>query len=275
MIPLTHSKSECLNLQNYVSKVILMYCFCLTNAEPSIIMNKISHSFLTLASEIIADSEYGLSGSEIVKYFNSKSVDYSVDIPHSKAPLSNVANKRTAFLENLERFSSEQQFVIIDELTQHAKLVDHSKVKELRQSLYNSYSKLSSIPSAANSEQAKKAEHFLQQFPDAHKTYTSALEKYSKKIYERNTLDDLRLSLEQLMRHILENSKSLENQLPELGAYQKAKGITPTVTNMFSKLLDYYSKYQNDNVKHDDKVKESEIDFVINLTTTFMLFLVK
>lgn len=39
---------------------------------------------------------------------------------------------------------------------------------------------------------------------------------------------------------------------------------------MFNRLLDYYAKYQNNYVKHNDAVKYSEIDFVINLTTLFM-----
>jgi hypothetical protein len=237
-------------------------------------MNKISHSFLIYASDTLADTNEGLSGSQIVKFFNSKSVDYSVDIPHSKSPLSMATNKRTAFLENLECFNPSQQFEIISELTERDDLKNNGNVKALRQKLYNSYSGLSKAPTVAESEQVQKARHFLEQYPAAHKNFESALEKYKNKIYERNTLDDLRLSLELLLRHILGNNKSLENQLPELGNYQKAKGISPEVTNMFSKLLDTYNKYQNTYVKHNDNVKDSEIDFMINLTTTFMLFLV-
>ena len=64
--------------------------------------------------------------------------------------------------------------------------------------------------------------------------------------------------------------KSLENQLAEIGKYQKDKGLSTEFINMFNKLLDYYSKYQNNYVKHNDAVKHSEIDFVIHLTTLFM-----
>jgi hypothetical protein len=237
-------------------------------------MGSISHSFLTYASDILAETNEGLSGSQIVKFFNSKSVDYSVDIPHDRAPLSMATNKRTAFLENLICFSPEQQFQILSELTEDDRLKDIENVKKLRQKLHGNYSDFSSVPTAADSEQVQKAQHFLEQYRDAYNSFNSALEKYKNKVYERNTLDDLRLSLELLLRHVLKNGKSLENQLPELGTYQKAKGISPEVTNMFSKLLDMYSKYQNTYVKHNDNVNDKEIDFMINLTTAFMLFLV-
>src|SRR5947199_10851028 len=97
--------------------------------------NGITHSFLTHASDILADSNSGISGSELIKYFNSKSVDHNVDIPHSRAPITAV-NKRTAFLENLERFPAAVQFQMIDELTASDRLKDVEKVKELRQKLF-------------------------------------------------------------------------------------------------------------------------------------------
>lgn len=80
----------------------------------------------------------------------------------------------------------------------------------------------------------------------------------------------MRLSLETFLKEILCNQKSLENQLSEIRKYQKDKGLSAEFINMFNRLLDYYSKYQNNYVKHNDAVKHSEIDFVIHLTTLFM-----
>lgn len=116
---------------------------------------------------------------------------------------------------------------------------------------------------------------FLASFPDAKKLYDKAIANYGNKQYERNVLDDLRLSLELLLRQILGNNKSLENQLEVIGKLYKKKGTSQEVLNMFQKILDYYSKYQNSYVKHDDNVKSDEIEFVINITTTFMLFFIK
>ena len=46
--------------------------------------------------------------------------------------------------------------------------------------------------------------------------------------------------------------------------------IPAEFTNMFKSLLDYYSKYQNEHVKHNDNVNQGEMDFVIKLTSDFI-----
>ena len=236
-------------------------------------MDKISHSFLTHASDILADTAKGLSGTQLVKFFVSKSVDYGVEIPHSKAPLTDVPNKRAAFLENLERFSPNQQFEIINELAEHKDFIENEDAIKLRQKLHSQYS-LFGNSGIAESDLVKQTEHWLQQYPDPYKLYMSGIEKYKAKIYERNLLDDFRLSLELLLKSILGNNKSLENQIADLATFQKARGMSTEVTNMFNKLVDYYSKYQNTYVKHNDNVNHKEIDFVIDLTSSFMKYLI-
>jgi hypothetical protein len=44
---------------------------------------------------------------------------------------------------------------------------------------------------------------------------------------------------------------------------------------MFVKLVDYYAKYQNSYVKRDDAVIEEEVEFVIELTSSFIKHLVR
>lgn len=68
----------------------------------------INNVFLTYASDILAETNAGLTSTEIGKYFSAKSLDYNVDIPFHKTPFTDVPNKRTAFLENLMRFNSDQ-----------------------------------------------------------------------------------------------------------------------------------------------------------------------
>ena len=81
-------------------------------------MKPISNVFLTYASDVLAETQSGLTATQIGKYFSAKSLDYNVEIPHYKAPFVDVANKRTAFLENLQKFNSTQQFEIIHELSE-------------------------------------------------------------------------------------------------------------------------------------------------------------
>lgn len=115
-----------------------------------------------------------------------------------------------------------------------------------------------------------ETKHWLNDYPDSLKQYQSALDKFKGNIFERNLLDDLRLSLELLMKGILENEKSLENQLSDLGKFIQDRGGSKELGNMFQKLIEYFSKYQNSYVKHNDNVIEEEIEFVFEITSSFM-----
>ena len=44
---------------------------------------------------------------------------------------------------------------------------------------------------------------------------------------------------------------------------------------MFVKLIDYFSKYHNTYVKHDDAVIENEIEIIFEMTCSFMKFLAR
>ena len=110
----------------------------------------------------------------------------------------------------------------------------------------------------------------LDSCPKAKKLFNQAIEKRNMGCYERNTLDDMRLSLELFLKQKLGNNQSLENQIKHIGQYQKEKGRSAEFTNMFRSLLDYYSKYQNEHVKHDDNINQGEVDFVIKLTSDFI-----
>ena len=110
------------------------------------------------------------------------------------------------------------------------------------------------------SAEVRVTKHWLSKYQKPFELYNSALEKYSKNIYQRNILDDLRLALELLLKEILNNQKPLEKQLAEVGQFQKSKGVSSETTNMFNTLLDYYGKYQNKYAKHDDNVNEKEIE---------------
>jgi len=115
---------------------------------------------------------------------------------------------------------------------------------------------------------------WLENYPIVYKHFNAALEKYTRNIYERNLIDDLRFSIEQLLRKLLNNSDRLEKQLPYIGKILKEKQISPQVRNMFQKLLDYYANYQNENVKHDENINKQEIEFIFYQTGVFIRFLI-
>ena len=113
----------------------------------------------------------------------------------------------------------------------------------------------------------------LEPHAEADKLYRQALSGYKTGRDARHILDDIRLSLEYYLRDILKNGKTLEHQLPLITAHLREKGVSVEITNLFRQLLDYLNKYQNENVKHWDEVKPSEVDLIINLTNSAYRFL--
>ena len=63
--------------------------------------------------------------------------------------------------------------------------------------------------------------------------------------------------------------------MANVGTYIQARGGSSEYRNMFAKLLDYYSKYQNSYVKHDDAVIEDEVAFIFEITACFMKHLIR
>lgn len=114
---------------------------------------------------------------------------------------------------------------------------------------------------------------WLGKYDSSQKKFISALEKYQNKDDVRNVLDDLRLSLELLVQEIVNNKKTLENNKSEIGKILKDKGINVEISNMYIKLFDYYTTYQNNNVKHRENCSYNEIEFVMYLTGSFMRLL--
>lgn len=227
-------------------------------------------SFLSYASEIIANSEKGLATNYFLKKFNEYAVKFDVDLPITSYPFPDgIPNKRVAFFTNLKTFSPEQQFQIISELSSDEKSSDENidKLKELKILLLSNHRDLAVGVAKAkvNESLIEETTHWLGEYPEALEIYMNALQKYSHNNFERNTLDDIRLSLEVLLKKILSNEKSLENQIALLGEYISNNGGSTELKNMFLKLVDYFSKYQNTYVKHNDNVNKDEIEFIIEL----------
>jgi|TARA_A100000171_G_scaffold11625_1_gene9515 hypothetical protein len=239
---------------------------------------KLSASFIQYAVDILADTNSGLSGPNLVRATSAYAVEYEVQVPHPTYPF-DAPNKRTALFQNLMSFSGPQQYRIIKELCDHPSfpLTSNRERKEVKIRLITRFSHLDPRDTASevNETLIEETKHWLAQYPEALSLYSQALNKHDHGAFQRNLLDDLRLSLEKLLKSIFNNGKSLENQISSVGAYIKANGGSSELANMFVKLLDYYSKYNNSYVKHDDAVIEEEIEFVMEITSSFMKHLVR
>lgn len=119
---------------------------------------------------------------------------------------------------------------------------------------------------------------WLHAYPAVAKQFEAALRIYAAGDYGkyRNLLDDLRLALEMLLRDMLGNKKSLENQKQILLPWLQQRGLHQQVVNMYDSLLfGHYAAYQNDAVKHGEKYSNEEVEFMIYLTGTFMRLLLQ
>jgi hypothetical protein len=241
---------------------------------------QLSAAFVSHASEILADTNLGLSGPQIVKLTAGFAVEWGVNIPHDAYPFAqSVGNKRTALYQNLMAFSEAQRYKVIRELCEHPALRERNgqAVEKLKHMLIARYGHLAGeqLGSEVDLVLIERTQHWLGPFPETRGLYDGAAQKHANAVFLRNVLDDLRLALELLLKAILGNQKPLEKQVPLLGEFIKKRGGSSELANMFVTLVDYYTKYQNSYVKHDDAVIEEEVEFIFELTSSFMKHFVR
>lgn len=232
--------------------------------------------FLRFATDILGATEGGLTGGEIISYSTDYAVQYEVDIPFHEAPFVDVPNKRTALKENIKVFPPEAQFSIMRDLCDLPKFQDNRAAKDLKIKLISRYGALAKgDANAINESLIEETKHWLAEFSVPLDPYNAALEKWANNIHQRNLLDDIRLALELLLKGILDNEKSMENQQGPLGQFIAARNGSKEMNNMFLKLVEYFGKYQNTYIKHNDNVNENEIEIIIEIASSFMKFLIK
>lgn len=91
----------------------------------------------------------------------------------------------------------------------------------------------------------------------------------------RSALDNLRWALEQLLKVVLANQKSLEKQSEFLLPWLKTRGVHVEVRSMYRDVLLRFANYQNDAVKHGDKWRPEELEFMIYTTGALMRLVIQ
>lgn len=192
--------------------------------------DRIPVTFIRHAADVLGDTDSGLSGTKIIEATAAYAVEFDRQIPHTYMS-TRIGNKRTALYDNLLAFTPAQQYKIIKQLCDHPSfsLTKNPKRTDLKLKLVSRYRHLDPEPEEmlVNLPLIEETRHWLEDYPDALSLYSAALEKYHQGSYFRNLLDDLRLSLESLLRGLFDNSKSLENQKNTVGALIKSGGGSP------------------------------------------------
>lgn len=118
--------------------------------------------------------------------------------------------------------------------------------------------------------------YWIGNFPKVKNRFERAVSLFNDRSDQNDCVNNLRLTLELLVKRILNNDKSLENQLGEIGKYQEQLGISLEIRNAFNRTLDCFNKYQNNRVKHDTRINsEHEVEFMFGLTMIFIRMLIK
>ncbi len=103
--------------------------------------------------------------------------------------------------------------------------------------------------------------NWLEKYPNSREKFHEALILQKKHESVRQVIDTMRLALELFIKQYFNNEKSLENQ--------------KEIRDMFLTLFLFYTRYNNENVKHADNCIELESEYIIYLTGTFIRFLIK
>lgn len=116
----------------------------------------------------------------------------------------------------------------------------------------------------------------LNNCPEVKKLLKSAHKNLNHPELNRNALDDCRLALELFLKSLFNNDKSLENQNSNIGQYLEARDVSTETRNMYANFIKGYSKFQNENIKHNSvQIPQSESSSMFDLTIHFINFLIE
>ena len=218
------------------------------------------------------------SGTEFATLFAEYGAEFNSYVPFISTPFPNFTSKATAIQNNLQSFTEEQQFKIIKELcesvlAQNPANKDVAKILKLLLKNYGSVYSNDKIDRNIINE----TNTWLTASSRAKEEFEKAIQSYDNSIYNRYTLDSIRLAFEFFMQDILKNSKSLENQPieGELLPLLRKKGIPKEIINLVRLIIKGLISYQNENVKHSQTFTDLEVEFVIEQTSILMKLFAK
>ncbi len=117
---------------------------------------------------------------------------------------------------------------------------------------------------------------WLVRYPSVKKIFIKALLGYlafdNTNETARTIYDDLRSSFELLLKNILNNNRTLENNAKELKDWMTARDVHPSIIKTYTTILAKYEDYMND-VKHVRRYNGKELEFMIYQTSLFIFFI--
>ena len=92
----------------------------------------LSDSLINYYVDVLVQTEYGLTWTQIAKFFRRKSAEYKVDVPYVNTIFpSHLPNRRIGFIQNLRVFTPQQQVMLLMELCESNKNTSVASLKKL------------------------------------------------------------------------------------------------------------------------------------------------
>lgn len=85
----------------------------------------------------------------------------------------------------------------------------------------------------------------------------------------------MRKALEEFFQEFLNNEKNLNNNIPEVAKYLTKNNVEPEFAGMIKKLVNSYYNINNKIAKHNDKVDERYLEFLMYQTGVFIRMLIR
>ena len=223
---------------------------------------------LVLLNDVEDQISQHFSANELIDLTYEFAKSYNKSI-HIDEPNYGSFNKKEILSTNLNVLSDNEKIEFLSQIKYHSRLCEDDFLRDEIDLLVKDAS--NGVIKARNS------------FSTLLETYSIDLKNQWQRTYRfydhldyRNALDNMRLTIELLIKRITGSEASLENQKSALGKFFEDKDISKEVRNLFFKMLDMYEKIQNHEAKHNlpQNLNSKEIKFLMNQSTVIIKFLI-
>lgn len=178
-------------------------------------------------------------------------------------------NKKELLSTNLNVLSDNEKIEFLSQIKYHSRLCEDDFLRDEIDLLVKDAS--NGVIKARNSVSTLLETYSIDLKNQWQRTY-----RFYDHLDYRNALDNMRLTIELLIKRITGSEASLENQKSALGKFFEDNDISKEVRNLFFKMLDMYEKIQNHEAKHNlpQNLNSKEIKFLMNQSTVIIKFVI-
>lgn len=223
---------------------------------------------LVLLNDVEDQISQHFSANELIDLTYEFAKSYNKSIPIDESNYGSF-NKKELLSTNLNVLSDNEKIEFLSQIKYHSRLCEDDFLRDEIDLLVKDAS--NGVIKARNSVSTLLETYSIDLKNQWQRTY-----RFYDHLDYRNALDNMRLTIELLIKRITGSEASLENQKSALGKFFEDKDISKEVRNLFFKMLDMYEKIQNHEAKHNlpQNLNSKEIKFLMNQSTVIIKFLI-